>query len=90
MARKINKIHFTSVYLKSYEKLPKYVKRIQDRKEKLFRENPFHPSLKTHKLKGKYKNFYSYSVTRNYRVVFRFLNGDEVIFYDIGTHEIYK
>jgi addiction module RelE/StbE family toxin len=90
MARKINKIHFTSVYLKSYERLPKHVKRIQDRKEKLFRENPFHPSLKTHKLKGKYKDFYSYSVTRDYRVLFRFLNGDEVIFYDIGTHEIYK
>jgi hypothetical protein len=34
MARKINKIHFTSVYLKSYEKLPKHVQRIQDKKEK--------------------------------------------------------
>jgi proteic killer suppression protein len=56
----------------------------------MFRENPFHPSLRTHKLKGKYKNFYSYSVTRDYRVLFRFLNGDKVIFYDIGTHEIYK
>jgi addiction module RelE/StbE family toxin len=90
MAKRISKIHFTSVYLKSYQRLPKNIQKIQTKKERLFRENPFHPSLKTHKLKGKYKKFYSYSVTRDYRVLFRFLDKNKVIFYDIGTHEIYK
>jgi mRNA-degrading endonuclease YafQ of YafQ-DinJ toxin-antitoxin module len=78
MVKRIGEIHFTSVYLKSYQKLPKNIQKIQDKKEKLFKENSFHPSLKTHKLKGKYKKFYSYSVTRDYRVLFRLINGDEV------------
>ncbi len=90
MKGKINKIHYASAYLKSYEKLPKYIYEIQDKREKLFREDPFNPALKTHKLKGKYESFYSYSVTHSYRVLFRFLSENEVIFYDIGTHEIYK
>lgn len=90
MERKITKIHYTSVYLKSYEDIPIQIQKIQDRKEKLFRGNPFNQILKTHKLKGKYESFYSYSVTHSYRVLFRFLSGDKVIFYDIGTHEIYK
>ncbi len=87
---KISKIHYASVYLKSYEILPKYIQEIQDKKERLFKKEPFNSILKTHKLKGKYKEFYSYSVTHSYRVLFRFLSGDKVIFYDIGTHEIYK
>jgi len=88
--QRIDKIHYTSHYLKSYERLPKYIQEIQDKKEKWFKENPFDPKLETHKLKGGYKNFYSYSVTRSFRVLFRFIKEKEVIFYDIGTHEIYK
>ena len=90
MARKINKIHYTSVYLKSYQKLPKHIQERQDKKEKLFRENFYNLSLKIHKLKGKYKKYSSYSVTRSYRVIFRFIKHNETIFYDIGTHKIYQ
>lgn len=90
MPGKINKINYTSNYLKAYQHLPQKIKKLQADKELLFKEYSFNPALRTHKLKGKYKNFYSYSVAYHWRVLFRFINQNEVIFYDIGTHEIYR
>ena len=90
MPKKITKIYYTSIYLKHYQKLPKNIQALQDKKEKWFKDDPFNPRLKTHKLKGKYRKFFSYSVARSFRVLFRFISENEVIFYDIGTHEIYR
>lgn len=87
---KIDKIHYTPDFKKSYERLPRNIQRIVDRKDALFRKNPFHPSLRTHKLKGPLKDLWSFYITKSYRILFEFLNRDEVIFYDIGTHEIYR
>lgn len=53
---RIKEIHYTLDFKKSYEKLPKNLQRIVDRKDALFRKNPFHPSLNTHKLKGPLKD----------------------------------
>jgi len=86
----IEKIHYTLDFKKSYERLPKNTQRIVDKKDALFRRNPFHPSLNTHKLKGPLKNLWSFYITKSYRILFEFLNGNEAIFYDIGTHEIYR
>lgn len=91
MAEKtINKIHYTPHYLKAYSKLNQEIQEAQDKKEKWFRQNAFDPRLETHKLKGKHRKFYSYSVTRSFRVLFRFVNHDQAIFYDIDTHDIYR
>lgn len=87
---KVNKIHYTSHYLKTYQKLPKEIQKLQDKKEQWFQESYFDARLKTHKLKGKFNNFYSYSIAHKWRVLFRFIKKSEVIFYDIGTHKIYK
>lgn len=87
---KIGEIHYTPDFKKAYQKLPKNIQRVVDRKDALFRKNPYHPSLRTHKLKGPLKNLWSFYVTKSYRVLFEFLNKNKVIFYDIGTHEIYK
>lgn len=87
---KVNKIHYTSHYLKAYQRLPLQIRRIQNKKEQWFRECPFDVRLKTHKLKGRYQRLYSYWITRSLRVLFRFISRDEVIFYDIGTHSIYR
>ncbi len=54
----------------------------------IFVENPFHHSLKTHKLSGKLKNFWSFSVEYNLRVLFYFEeNNTKAIFIDFGTHD---
>ncbi len=55
-----------------------------------FRNDAFDPRLRTHKLKAKLSEYWAYSVNREYRILFRFLNPHEVIYYDIGTHEIYR
>ncbi|PIY78821.1 MAG: type II toxin-antitoxin system mRNA interferase toxin, RelE/StbE family [Parcubacteria group bacterium CG_4_10_14_0_8_um_filter_35_7] len=83
------KIYYHSQFFKSYKFLDGNIKRKAEIKEKIFRINPFHPSLKTHKLSGKLKNQWSFSVDDKHRILFEFDN-DDVIFFDIGAHEIYK
>jgi len=90
MTQPINTIHYTSDFKKSYQKLPQKIQRLVDKKDLWFRKNPFDSRLKTHKLKGELKGYWSYSVTRGYRILFRFAGADEVICFDVGTHEIYR
>ena len=59
-------------------------------REKLFRADCFHPSLDTHKLSGKLKGFWSFSITRKYRVMFQFLSAHEVYFVDVDDHDLYR
>jgi mRNA-degrading endonuclease YafQ of YafQ-DinJ toxin-antitoxin module len=55
----------------------------------LFIDNPYESKLKTHKLSGKLKGLYSFSVHSSLRVVFYFTKDNPVkaIFVDIGTHD---
>jgi addiction module RelE/StbE family toxin len=53
----------------------------------LFEKEPFSPGLKTHKLSGKLKGLWAFSVNYDWRVVFRFLSQDEVLLVDIGNHD---
>ena len=52
--------------------------------------NAFDPRLRTHKLRGALAGYWAYSVNYQYRVLFRFLASDAVLYYDIGTHDIYR
>ena len=71
--------------------MPDFVKKAFLEKECLFFESPFHPSLETHKLHGKYKNYWAFTVIGQYRIMFRFMENEyDVGFINIGTHEIYK
>lgn len=67
-------------------------KKLNNLKEKLlvFRENPFDSRLKTHKLKGNLKGYWSFSISRSDRILFRFLDNETVFFIDIGDHRVYK
>jgi len=55
----------------------------------IFTENPFDPALKTHKLSGKLRLLWSFSIDFENRVVFYFTdqNPKQAVFVDIGTHE---
>lgn len=53
----------------------------------LFIITPFHPQLKTHKLKGALKDFYSFTIEYNLRVIFYFISDTEVVLEDIGSHD---
>ncbi|CAD5909759.1 type II toxin-antitoxin system YafQ family toxin [Planktothrix agardhii 1806] len=52
-----------------------------------FKENPFDPSLKTHKLSGKLKELWSFSIEYNQRVIFYFTDEEKAVFVDIGNHD---
>jgi len=75
---------------KSYKKLPKFVKELAKNKEAILKSNPFDPRLETHKLHGKDKNTWSFSITRKYRIKFIFLSSDRILFLDVGQHDIYQ
>ena len=53
----------------------------------LFSENPFYPTLRTHKLTGRLEGLWAFSITYNYRAVFKFLDDKEILLIDIGTHD---
>ena len=54
-----------------------------------FIENPFAEDLKTHKLSGKLKGSWSFSVAFDLRVVFYFTKdkSKNAVFVDIGKHD---
>ena len=71
--------------------MPSFVHTAFLEKESLFLKNPFHPRLETHKLHGKYKGFWAFTVVGQHRVMFLFMeNKKDIGFINIGTHEIYK
>ncbi|MDP3934852.1 MAG: type II toxin-antitoxin system mRNA interferase toxin, RelE/StbE family [Candidatus Giovannonibacteria bacterium] len=88
--RRISKVEYASLFEKNFENLPEHIKKLAAKKDKLFQQNAFHPSLETHKLGGKLKNDWAYSVNRDYRIHFYFVNDNTVVYLNIGTHEIYK
>ncbi len=87
---KILRSHTTPQFEKDFLGLSNKLRTKAHKKIRLFQENCFNPILETHKLKGIIKNFWSFSVDNNYRVIFRFLSGGEAIYYRIGLHNIYK
>ena len=86
----VKHVHVAPRFFKSFERLPASIQRLATEKDALFRANPSDPRLRTHKLKGALEGAWAYSVNYQYRVLFRFLSGDEVLYYDIGTHDIYR
>lgn len=83
-------IIFSKKFEHEYRKLPVFVKKSAEKKELIFRSNPFDLSLNTHKLHGKLESFYSFSIGYNYRIIFEFGGKNVVYFYSVGTHDIYQ
>ncbi len=46
--------------------------------------------LKVHKLNGKLKDFYSFSVNYKIRIIFKYESKKEIVLLNIGSHDIYK
>jgi mRNA-degrading endonuclease YafQ of YafQ-DinJ toxin-antitoxin module len=86
MKHPIKTIYVTSHFERQYQKLPRSAQVAAEKKERVFRSDAFDPCLGTHKLKGKLRGLWAFSVTRDIRIIFEFLNGDEVLFHDIGPH----
>ncbi len=86
----INKVIWDEGFKKSYKKKLKNNERLKDKfweAMESFSENPSDPQLRTHKLTGKLDGLWAFSVSYDYRVVFRFMNKEEVLLIDIGSHD---
>lgn len=78
-------IAYSKSFIKQAKKLsPELRGRLYER-IKLFSENPLHPLLRNHALKGKYRHYRSIDVTGDVRALY--LQRDtEAIFDAVGTH----
>jgi mRNA interferase YafQ len=87
------RIVYSPEFVRRFKKLPQKVKDMACEKEVLFRQHPFTPSLKTHKLSGRMSGKLAFSISYPVRIVFSFVENDqgEVHFHSIGRHdEVYK
>jgi addiction module RelE/StbE family toxin len=81
----------TDYYIKIEQKFFRKQKNLIDKYAKILKqleENPFHNSLKTHKLKGKLNKYYACSLTYSYRIILTIeIIEDKIVLIDIGTHD---
>lgn len=83
-------ISYTSKFAKNFKRLDASVRLKAKQRIEIFQTDPYNPVLKTHKLAGKLKDFYSFSINYSYRILFAFEDSNKVTFIDVGTHSIYK
>ena len=82
---------YTQPFIKQFNSLEDGLRDEIYEKIELFKNKDNHIQLKVHKLKGKLKNKYSFSVNYKIRIVFEYtLFKKEVALLSIGDHDVYK
>ncbi len=71
---------------KAYVRLPDKIKQQFKERRDLFLQDPHHPTLRNHTLVGKYIGYRSINITGDYRVIYKHINEQTVVFARIGTH----
>lgn len=85
----VGHIEYSSRFKKKIQKLPKDIIEIAIKKEKIFKLNPLHPSLRLHQLHGELHSLWSISLNKNYRIIFERQKNGDILFVSIGKHDIY-
>jgi addiction module RelE/StbE family toxin len=83
------KVKFYPRFIKQLNRLPLDLQEEVLTKIDLFIENPYNSSLKSHKLQGRLKEFWSFSVNYSHRILYK-IKDSEAVFAEIGTHDMYK
>jgi addiction module RelE/StbE family toxin len=84
-------IRFHHTFDKQFAKLrPSVRARVKERLA-LFFNDPYHPQLRNHPLRGKYLDYRSVDITGDIRAIYKHVSEDEAIFVAIGTHgQLYR
>jgi len=72
---------------KNYRKLNHSLRTKAKEREAIFIANRFTPSLETHKLHGKDRDYWAYSINNKYRIKFLFLDNGDILYLDVDTHD---
>lgn len=79
-------VSFSDYFKKRFFKLPQKIKIQFEKRLQIFIKNPAHPLLHSHPLKGNLVGYRAFSVTGDYRVIYRFIDKNTAKFTDIGPH----
>lgn len=80
-----NHPNFNKNFTKRIKSDTKLLKKFKER-ILVFETNKSNPLLADHQLSGKRKDFRSFSITGDVRVIYLEVNKEEVLFIDIGSH----
>ncbi len=83
-------VRYKPSFVREFKKLSAEIREEALEKIDLFRNIDNHQKLKVHKLNGRLKDFYSFSITYSHRIVFEYEAKDEVVFVAVGSHDIYR
>ena len=83
-------IRYRPRFKREYRKLSAVIRKQAVHVEKIFRDDPFDPQLRTHKLHGPLSDFYAFSIDYRHRIIFAFVDKKIVEFYSVGDHNIYE
>ena len=83
------KVCFKPTFVKQYARLEPTLKDEVKEKIKLFQNIRNHRYLRVHKLKGKLRGRYGFSVNYRYRIIFAWLSKTEAVLLGIGDHDVY-
>ncbi len=84
------RVEVTPHFQRAFEKLPTDLQQLTVQRIAVFASDPFDPRLRTHKLKGKIKTCWSFSVTAGCRMLVTFPQPGVALLHDVGTHDIYR
>ena len=84
-------LHPTEEFERCFAELSTPIQRKTERRLSLFRQHPFHPSLRTEKLQPRHREVWSFRIDQNYRIIFRFRDDRSVYLLTVGPHHwIYR
>ncbi len=84
-------VSYTRKFLRIFKNLDTDLQDRVEEKIGQFKDTKNHKSLDVHKLGGKFKGSYAFSIDRKNRIVFEYLESrKEVALLTVGSHDIYR
>lgn len=86
----IHEIKYSEKFLKNFEKCDENIKQKAIIQLEMLKTNPFHPSLRLHKLSWKFEWLRSISINMSFRIIFEPYENWDILLVSIGNHSIYN